>query len=164
MTVAELRAYQKGRQTREQKKVYTSKSHPELELVQKPFVNWLRQVFRSYFPHARFKVNPFADVKMTERQMAKAKAAGFETSEPDVQIIQRYKDLPGVVFELKRPGYKCFKQNGELISDKHVQKQAKVLEDYRHQGYYAAFMNDYQKCVEKMCELYEIQNPYFFTK
>lgn len=45
----------------------------------------------------------------------------------------------GLFLELKRPGVKVHKRDGELVADKHIREQEATLQELRERGYSAEF-------------------------
>lgn len=88
-----------------------------------------------------------ADLKLSIGQARKHKALHPTRGYPDLFIaeprlvvtddITDY--IHGLFIELKRPGVKLYKKNGELVADQHIREQAEMLQRLRQRGYKAEF-------------------------
>jgi len=67
------------------------------------------------------------------------KLMGGQAGLPDTEILDPYGPFNGLAIELKRTGFSLFRQDGRLRQDKHLQKQAAMLKEYRLRGWAAVF-------------------------
>lgn len=65
---------------------------------------------------------------------------------PDLFIAARRGKFNGCFMELKAEGERIFLQDGSLSQSKDVQRQNKVLEQLREQGFCAEFVIGYEQC------------------
>lgn len=61
------------------------------------------------------------------------------TGIPDLLILEPKNGFSGLLIEIKADGRKIFKKNGELLSDKHLEQQFKILKALDNKGYCTAF-------------------------
>ena len=104
---------------------------------------------RLQYPNVLFHSDFGSGIKLTMGQAAKQKRLqGGRRAWPDMfiaQPAQRSWEYPdayykfGLFLELKRPGVKIYKKNGEIVADEHIREQAGVLEMLRMRGYAAEF-------------------------
>lgn len=88
-----------------------------------------------------------ADLKLTIGQARKHKRLQQHRGYPDLFIAEPRlvvtDDMPdymhGLFIEIKRPGVKLYKKNGELVADQHIREQAEMLQRLRQRGYKAEF-------------------------
>lgn len=67
------------------------------------------------------------------------KLMGGKAGLPDIEIIDPYGDYNGLAIELKKTGFKLYTRDGHLKKDKHIQNQARILQEYSDRGWYACF-------------------------
>lgn len=116
----------------------------ELEL-QAQVADYLRLQHPDVLFHSDFG----SGIKLTKGQAVKQKRLqGGRRAWPDMfiaQPAQRSCEYPdacykfGLFLELKRPGVKIYKKNGELVANEHIREQARMLEELRERGYMAEF-------------------------
>lgn len=116
----------------------------ELEL-QAQVADYLRLQYPDVLFHSDFG----SGIKLTKGQAVKQKRLqGGRRAWPDMfiaQPAQRSHEYPdacykfGLFLELKRPGVKIYKKNGDLVTNEHIREQAGVLEMLRNRGYVAEF-------------------------
>ena len=104
---------------------------------------------RLKYPNVLFHSDFGSGIKLTMGQAAKQKRQnGGRRAWPDMfiaQPAQRNQEYPdacykfGLFLELKRPGAKIYKKNGDLVTNEHIREQAGVLEMLRNRGYEAEF-------------------------
>lgn len=51
----------------------------------------------------------------------------------------------GMFVEVKKPGVKVFKKDGDIRADKHLQEQRQMLRDLSQRGYYTAFASGFEE-------------------
>ena len=104
---------------------------------------------RLQYPEVLFHSDFGSGIKLTKGQAVKQKRLqGGRRAWPDMFIAepaQRSQEYPdacykhGLFLELKRPGVKIYKKNGDLVTNEHIREQAGVLEMLRNRGYSAEF-------------------------
>ena len=102
---------------------------------------------RYHYPKAIYRFDLAADLKLSIGQAAKHKRLQGRRGYPDLFIaeprtIRKGGDkyyYAGLFLELKRPGTTIYKKNGELVSNEHIQEQARMLEELRRRDYMAEF-------------------------
>lgn len=114
------------------------------EQIQLAIVNYLRY----QYPDVLFRSDA-AGFKLSVGQAKKMKALnGGIRAWPDLfiakpKLMQSKDGLPifkhGLFLELKKDGTKILKKDGELVADKHIREQAKVLRLLERAGYQAQF-------------------------
>ena len=108
----------------------------------------LVQYIRYQYPDVLFRSDA-AGFKLSVGQAKKMKALnGGIRAWPDLfiakpKLMQSKDGLPmfkhGLFIELKKDGTKILKKDGNLVSDKHIREQAKVLRLLERAGYQASF-------------------------
>lgn len=108
----------------------------------------LVQYIRYQYPDVLFRSDA-AGFKLSVGQAKKMKALnGGIRAWPDLFLakpkLQQSKDgfpiyTHGLFLELKKDGTKILKKDGELVADKHIREQAKVLRLLERAGYQASF-------------------------
>ena len=95
-------------------------------------------------------------MKLTIGQSVKATKMRSSRGLPDFTAYEPKDKYCGFVLELKRKGVTIFKQDGNLVSDKHIQEQYVILQRLQVKGYYAEFaigiedeMNQFNKYMTK---------------
>ena len=115
----------------------------ELEL-QAQVADYLRLQYPDVLFHSDFG----SGIKLTMGQAAKQKRLqGGRRAWPDMFIAKprmisdgRYSYFKaGLFLELKRPGVKVYRRDGELVADKHIREQEATLQELRERGYSAEF-------------------------
>lgn len=154
----------------------------EKEAVQSPFVSWFRQVIQPLFPDAILIVNPFADMNFAPAEyytqprqkqfkgqwmdaakahnlekMSKAKAEGFEASNPDVIIVFKNGQYNGLAIELKKEGVTVFNKNGSLRAVEHLKKQHEKLQKFEANGWHATFATGLIEAKRLTCRYFNIK-------
>lgn len=104
---------------------------------------------RLRYPNVLFHSDYGSGLRLTPGQAVKQKRLqGGRRAWPDMfiaQPAQRSLEYPdacykfGLFLELKRPGIKIYKKNGDLAANEHIREQAGVLEMLRIRGYVAEF-------------------------
>ena len=104
---------------------------------------------RLQYPNVLFHSDYGSGLRLTPGQAVKQKRLqGGRRAWPDMfiaQPAQRSHEYPdacykfGLFLELKRPGVKIYKENGDLVANEHIREQAGVLEMLRSRGYVAEF-------------------------
>ena len=102
---------------------------------------------RLQYPNVLFHSDFGSGIKLTMGQAAKQKRLQGRRGYPDLFIaeprtIRKGGDkyyYAGLFLELKRPGTTIYKKNGELVSNEHIQEQARMLEELRRRDYMAEF-------------------------
>ena len=103
---------------------------------------------RLQYPEAIFRSDFGSGTKLTWAQAKRQKRQnGGRRAWPDMLIAEPRlvvtDDMPdymhGLFIELKRPGVKLYKKNGELVADQHIREQAEMLQRLRQRGYKAEF-------------------------
>lgn len=101
------------------------------------------------YPSALYKGDPFNGLINIPIQLgAKAKAMGNRRGWPDFYIADPCRGFSGLYLELKKDGFKLYRQDGKMVSDTHIQEQAKMLEMLRLRGYYAEFAVGFDRAKE----------------
>jgi hypothetical protein len=119
----------------------SSKAEEQIQLA-------LVQYIRYQYPDVLFRSDA-AGFKLSVGQAKKMKALnGGIRAWPDLflakpKLMQSKDGLPifkhGLFLELKKDGTKILKKDGELVADKHIREQAKVLRLLERAGYQAQF-------------------------
>jgi hypothetical protein len=119
----------------------SSKAEEQIQLA-------LVQYIRYQYPDVLFRSDA-AGFKLSVGQAKKMKALnGGIRAWPDLflakpKLMQSKDGLPvfkhGLFLELKKDGTKILKKDGELVADKHIREQAKVLRLLERRGYQAQF-------------------------
>ena len=103
---------------------------------------------RLQYPSVMFHSDYGSGIKLTMGQAIKQKRQnGGRRAWPDMFIAEPRlvvtDDMPGYMhgffIELKRPGVKLYKKNGELVADQHIREQAEMIQRLRQRGYKAEF-------------------------
>ena len=104
---------------------------------------------RLRYPNVLFHSDYGSGIRLTPGQAVKQKRLqGGRRAWPDMfiaQPAQRSWEYPdacykfGLFLELKRPGVKIYKKNGDLVANEHIREQARVLETLCNRGYVAEF-------------------------
>ncbi len=103
---------------------------------------------RLQYPDIIYRFDLAADLKLSIGQAKKHKRLQRFRGYPDLFIakpkLQQSKDgLPiythGLFLEIKKEGTKILKKDGELVADKHIREQAKMLQALERRGYRAMF-------------------------
>ena len=139
--------------------------------IQAAIVRYFRYAIQPKFRDAQLIVNPLADTyfgKEGARIMQQAARRGFEKGLPDILIIQQtitpapdedllfsegypyelhFMSFAGIALELKSDNANVYKQNGELIANEHVQRQARVLEKLRSNYIIAEFAQGFDEAM-----------------
>lgn len=99
---------------------------------------------RLQYPGVLFHSDYGSGIRLTPGQAVKQKRLqGGRRAWPDMflafvrTIGDRY--YHGLFLELKRPGVKIYKKNGDLVANEHIREQAAVLDELRERGYAAEF-------------------------
>lgn len=108
----------------------------------------LVQYIRYQYPDVLFRSDA-AGFKLSVGQAKKMKALnGGIRAWPDLflakpKLMQSKDGLPvfkhGLFLELKKDGTKILKKDGDLVADKHIREQAKILQALERRGYQASF-------------------------
>lgn len=117
----------------------------------------LVQYLRYQYPDVLFRSDA-AGFKLSVGQAKKMKALnGGIRAWPDIFIakpkLQQSKDgMPvythGLFLELKKEGTKILKKDGDLVADKHIREQAKMLQALERRGYRAMFAVGYEQAKQ----------------
>lgn len=103
---------------------------------------------RLQYPDIIYRFDLAADLKLSIGQAKKHKRLQRFRGYPDLFIakpkLQQSKDgMPiythGLFLEIKKEGTKILKKDGELVADKHIREQAKMLQALERRGYRAMF-------------------------
>ena len=101
---------------------------------------------RLRYPNVLFHSDYGSGIRLTPGQAVKQKRLqGGRRAWPDLFLAESKVDLidmikySGLMIELKRPGVKIYKKNGELVANEHIREQAALLEELRQRGYKAEF-------------------------
>ena len=101
---------------------------------------------RLRYPNVLFHSDYGSGLRLTPGQAVKQKRLqGGRRAWPDLFLAESKVDLidmikySGLMIELKRPGVKIYKKNGELVANEHIREQAALLEELRQRGYKAEF-------------------------
>lgn len=108
---------------------------------------------RLQYPGVLFHSDYGSGIRLTPGQAVKQKRLqGGRRAWPDMflafvrTIGDRY--YHGLFLELKRPGVKIYKKNGDLVANEHIREQAAVLEELRQRGYMAEFACGFDEAKE----------------
>ena len=124
----------------------------ELEL-QAQVADYLRLQYPDVLFHSDFG----SGIKLTKGQAVKQKRLqGGRRAWPDMFIakpkIVILDDMAtyihGLFLELKRPGVKVYRIDGELVADKHIREQEATLQELRERGYSAEFAVGFDEAKE----------------
>ena len=118
-----------------EKKKKRSKPKKKEESIQLQVSKYLR----SQYPGVIFNSDIASGMRLPIWIAAKAKAQRSGRGQPDLVILEPRGKFGALCIELKRDGIKIFKQNGDVIADKHIQEQYDLLCRLRGKGYCAEF-------------------------
>ena len=128
----------------------SSKAEEQIQLA-------LVQYIRYQYPDVLFRSDA-AGFKLSVGQAKKMKALnGGIRAWPDLfiakpKLMQSKDGLPifkhGLFLELKKDGTKILKKDGELVADKHIREQAKVLRLLERRGYQASFAVGFEQAKQ----------------
>ena len=116
---------------------------------------------RLQYPNVLFHSDFGSGIKLTPGQaMRQKRLQGGRRSWPDMFIAEprtitfnyRKYNCCGMFLELKRPGVKIYKKNGELVANEHIREQDELLTSLRTKGYYANFacgFDEAKKIIDK---------------
>lgn len=117
----------------------------------------LVQYIRYQYPDVLFRSDA-AGFKLSVGQAKKMKVLnGGIRAWPDLfiakpKLMQGKDGLPifkhGLFIELKKDGTKILKKDGDLIADKHIREQAKVLRLLERAGYQASFAVGFEQAKQ----------------
>ena len=117
----------------------------------------LVQYIRYQYPDVLFRSDA-AGFKLSVGQAKKMKALnGGIRAWPDLfiakpKLMQSKDGLPiythGLFLELKKDGTKILKKDGELVADKHIREQAKILRLLERRGYQASFAVGFEQAKQ----------------
>lgn len=127
------------------------KEQPEFKL-QRTICTWIGL----QYPNVLFLSDTVASVKLTIPQQVRNKSIqkkDFKT--PDLLIFEPNEKYHGLFIELKVKT--PFKNNGELLSNEHLEDQQKTINDLNNKGYYACFAWD-------LVEIMDLINNYLNNK
>ena len=105
------------------------------EKIQEQFCQWIK----IQYPKVIFSCDLSSGMKLTIGQSVKATKMRSSRGLPDFTAYEPKDKYCGFVLELKRKGVTIFKQDGNLVSDKHIQEQYVILQRLQVKGYYAEF-------------------------
>lgn len=112
---------------------------------------------RLQYPDIVYRFDLAADLKLSIGQAKKHKRLQRFRGYPDLFIakpkLQQSKDgMPiythGLFLELKKDGTKILKKDGDLVADKHIREQAKMLQALERRGYRAMFAVGYEQAKQ----------------
>lgn len=112
---------------------------------------------RLQYPDIIYRFDLAADLKLSIGQAKKHKRLQRFRGYPDLFIakpkLQQSKDgMPiythGLFLEIKKEGTKILKKDGELVADKHIREQAKMLQALERRGYRAMFAVGYEQAKQ----------------
>ena len=94
---------------------------------------------RYRYPEVIYRFDLAADLKLSIGQAKKHKRLQGRRGYPDLFIAEPRGKYHGLFLEVKRPGVKLYKKNGELVANAHIREQFDMLEQLRQRGYVAEF-------------------------
>ena len=109
------------------------------------------------YPDVIYRFDLAADLKLSIGQAKKHKRLQRFRGYPDLFVakpkLQQSKDgMPvythGLFLEIKKEGTKILKKDGELVADKHIREQAKMLQALERRGYRAMFAVGYEQAKQ----------------
>ena len=108
---------------------------------------------RKNYPDVLFRTDFSSGMKMTPGQAAKHKKFQKSRAWPDLFIACSDRDgweikECGLFLELKAEGTKLYKENGEMVANKHYREQAEMLKKLRSEGYAAEFAVGYDEAIK----------------
>lgn len=112
---------------------------------------------RLQYPDVIFHSDYGSGIKLTMGQAVRQKRLnGGRRSWPDMFIAEprtitfnhREYRCCGMFLELKRPGVKIYKKNGELVANEHIREQKELLDSLQTKGYYANFACGFDEAKE----------------
>lgn len=117
-------------------------------MLERDLYKLVAQYLQIQYPDVIYRFDLAADIKLTKGQAAKHKILHPKRGYPDLfiakpKLMQSKDGMPifkhGLFLELKKDGTKILKKDGELVADKHIREQAKVLRLLERRGYQASF-------------------------
>lgn len=96
------------------------------------------QYIKIAYPKVIFNTD-LSGIRLRMSQAIKAKELRSSRSFPDLVIYEPRRGYHGMFIELKRPGEKILRKDGQVVADKHIQEQAEMLRKLTERGYYATF-------------------------
>lgn len=112
-------------------------------VVQQTLCDYIRREY----PDVIFASDTAASLKLPKAlAVRQARYKNPSKGYPDLFIAARRGKFNGCFMELKAEGERIFLQKGGLSQDKDVQRQNKVLERLREQGFCAEFVIGYEQC------------------
>lgn len=102
---------------------------------------------RFKYPKVLFN-SDMSGLNLSIAQAGQAKMLRSDRGYPDLVIYEAKNGFHGLFIELKKEGTKLFKKNGEMVSDKHIQEQARMIRALRIKGYKAGFAVGIDAAIE----------------
>lgn len=108
------------------------------------------QYITAQYPKVRFHTD-MSGVHLTNiGTKRKAKALNPQRGFPDLVIYEARHNQCGLALEIKKPGEKVYKMNGELRKSEHLENQAKWLTKLQSIGFEAHFVIGFHEAKEKI--------------
>lgn len=116
-------------------------------MTEKQLYEQVARYVQSIYPIVIYHFDFGADLKLSMGLAKRQKRLQGRRGYPDLFIaeprtIKKGSDkyaYNGLFIELKREGTRIYKKNGELVSNEHIQEQARMLEELRRRDYMAEF-------------------------
>ena len=99
------------------------------------------------FPDVIFHCD-LSGVRMPIGLATKCKRLNPNRAWPDIFIAEPRGDYHGLFIELKRSRDLLYTKKGEIRTNKHIQEQAKMLDNLRKRGYQAVFAGGFEETQE----------------
>lgn len=110
----------------------------------------LSKYMRLKHPNVLFRFDFAAGTKMTIGQAARHKELNPHRGYPDLFIAEPRGKWHGLFLEIKAIGSRPYKNNGELVSNIHVQEQYLRLLELATKGYHTDFAVGLDDCIAKI--------------
>lgn len=90
------------------------------------------------YPDIEFN-SDLSGINQSKTQRGKSKRLRSGRAFPDLVIYEPRGVYHGLFIELKRPGTRIYKKDGNIVANKHIREQADKIYKLRKKGYCAAF-------------------------
>lgn len=109
---------------------------------------------RLQFPDLIFRSDYASGLHLTINHARKHASMQSGRAWPDLFIYKPLREFSGFALEIKKEGtviiLKTGPRKGKITADKHIQEQARTINDLRHLGYYANFGVGFNDCIKQI--------------